>query len=235
MMGNTKVRETMTADPTAVETDRTVAQAAEFMAKENVGSLPVTENGELVGIVTDRDLVVQVVARGLDPNSVNVADVYTEKPVVATPDEPLDQALQRMAEEQVRRLPVVSDGRLVGILAQADVARSADAESTGHMVEEISQEAVAVSIIGWIILGLLAGVIAKKIMPGGESIGIILTTLLGIVGALLGGLSRDGARFRRPDRRVLRCIDVDRGDRRTHSSSSSPGTRSPDDERPDRS
>ena len=108
------------------------------MAKENVGSLPVIENGELVGIVTDRDLVVQVVARGLDPNSVNVADVYTEKPVVATPDEPLDQALQRMAEEQVRRLPVVSDGRLVGMLAQADVARSADAESTGHMVEEIS-------------------------------------------------------------------------------------------------
>ena len=74
-----------------------VAQAAEFMAKENVGSLPVIENGELVGIVTDRDLVVQVVARGLDPDSVRVADVYTEKPVVATPDEPLDQALQRMA------------------------------------------------------------------------------------------------------------------------------------------
>jgi predicted transcriptional regulator len=59
---------------------------------------------------------------------------------VATPDEPLDQALQRMAAEQVRRLPVVTDGRLVGILAQADVAREAKAESTGQMVEEISQE-----------------------------------------------------------------------------------------------
>ena len=60
--------------------------------------------------------------------------------MVATPDEPLDQALQRMASEQVRRLPVVAEGRLVGILAQADVAREAQAESTGQMVEQISQE-----------------------------------------------------------------------------------------------
>ena len=69
-----------------------------------------------------------------------MSDVYSEKPVVASPDEPLDEALKRMASEQVRRLPVVSDGRLVGILAQADVAREAEPESTGHMVEEISQE-----------------------------------------------------------------------------------------------
>ncbi len=139
-MGNTKVRDSMTANPMAIEAEQPVAKAAELMARENVGSLPVVENGELAGIVTDRDLVIQVVARGLDPKSVKVADVYTEKPVVATPDEPLDQALQRMAEEQVRRLPVVSDGELVGMLAQADVARSADAQSTGHMVEEISKQ-----------------------------------------------------------------------------------------------
>ncbi len=139
-MGSTKVRDSMTANPMAIEADQPVVKAAELMAKENVGSLPVVENGDLVGIVTDRDLVIQVVARGLDPKTVKVTDVYTEKPVVATPDEPLDQALQRMAEEQVRRLPVVSDGELVGMLAQADVARSADAESTGQMVEEISQK-----------------------------------------------------------------------------------------------
>jgi CBS domain-containing protein len=139
-MGNTKVRDSMTANPMAIEAQQPVAKAAELMAKENVGSLPVVENGQLAGIVTDRDLVIQVVARGLDPKSVKVADVYTEKPVVATPDEPLDQALQRMAEEQVRRLPVVSDGELVGMLAQADVARAADAQSTGHMVEEISKQ-----------------------------------------------------------------------------------------------
>jgi CBS domain-containing protein len=137
-MGSSNVRDSMTANPTATETSRTVVEAAELMTRENVGSLPVVEDGDVVGIVTDRDLVVHVVARGLDPNRVSVADVYTERPVVATPDEPLDQALHRMAEAKVRRLPVVSDGRLVGMLAQADVARSADAESTGRMVEEIS-------------------------------------------------------------------------------------------------
>jgi CBS domain-containing protein len=110
------------------------------MTTENVGSLPVVDGDELVGIVTDRDLVVQVLARGGDPEQVRVSDICSRKPVVATPDEPLDQALQRMAAEQVRRLPVVTDGRLVGILAQADVAREAKAESTGQMVEEISQE-----------------------------------------------------------------------------------------------
>ena len=139
-MGSTTVRDSMTTDPKTVSTDTTVAEAAKLMATENVGSLPVVEDERLVGMVTDRDLVIQVVAKGLDPQNVRVSDVFTEKPVVASPDEQLGQALQRMAEEQVRRLPVVSDGELVGILAQADVARSAEAESTGQMVEEISEE-----------------------------------------------------------------------------------------------
>jgi CBS domain-containing protein len=134
------VRDSMTADPKTVAASAPVSEAARLMASEDVGSLPVVEGDELVGIVTDRDLVVQVVARGEDPDTVRVLDVYSKAPVVATPEEPLDEALQRMASEQVRRLPVVSDGRLVGILAQADVARGAQAESTGQMVEEISQE-----------------------------------------------------------------------------------------------
>jgi CBS domain-containing protein len=117
-----------------------VSEAAKLMASENVGSLPVVEGDQLVGIVTDRDLVVQVVARGKDPDSVRVLDVYTKELIVASPEEPLDEALRRMASEQVRRLPVVDDGRLVGILAQADVAREAQPESTGQMVEQISQE-----------------------------------------------------------------------------------------------
>lgn len=139
-MESTTVRDSMTANPRSIDGGATVIDAAKLMASENVGSLPVVEGDELVGIVTDRDLVVKVVARGLDPGSVPVTDVYSEQPVVATPDEPLDQALHRMAQEQVRRLPVVDDGRLVGILAQADVARTAEPASTGQMVEEISQE-----------------------------------------------------------------------------------------------
>jgi CBS domain-containing protein len=136
----TTVRDSMTANPKAIASDAAVAEAAKLMATENVGSLPVLEGDQLVGIVTDRDLVVEVVARGRDPMNVRVSDVYSKQPIVAAPDESLDEALQRMAHERVRRLPVVSDGRLVGILAQADVARTAGAESTGHMVEEISQD-----------------------------------------------------------------------------------------------
>ena len=137
-MGNTTVRDSMTANPKTVSPETTAMEAAKLMATEDVGSLPVTVDEQLVGIVTDRDLVIQLVARGLDPKQVRVADVYTEQPVVASPDEQLDEALQRMAQQQVRRLPVVTDGQLVGMLAQADVARSARPESTGQMVEEIS-------------------------------------------------------------------------------------------------
>ena len=139
-MQSMTVRDSMTEKPTTITGSAPVSEAAKLMASENVGSLPVVEGDELVGIVTDRDLVVQVVARGQDPGGVLVSEIYSDRPVVASPDEPLDAALKRMASEQVRRLPVVSEGRLVGILAQADVAREAQAESTGQMVEEISKE-----------------------------------------------------------------------------------------------
>ena len=133
------VREAMTASPRTISKDATVVDAARLMITENVGSLPVVKGSELVGIVTDRDLVVEVLAKDLDPNKTLVADVCSEEPTVASPEEPLDSALQRMASEQVRRLPVVEDGRLVGILAQADIAREAEPEATGEMVEEISE------------------------------------------------------------------------------------------------
>ena len=138
MPGKT-VREAMTASPTAISSESTVVDAARKMTTENVGSLPVVDQEKLVGIVTDRDLVTNVLAKDLDPHEVSVSDVATDSPVVAQPEEPLDTALQRMAEKQVRRLPVVEDGRLVGILAQADVAQSASPQSTGQMVEKISE------------------------------------------------------------------------------------------------
>jgi CBS domain-containing protein len=132
------VQEVMTSGPTSIASDATAVEAAQRMLSQDVGSLPVVEGETLVGMITDRDLVLQVLAKDLDPNKVPVSDVCTEDPVTVRADESLDVALQRMAKEQVRRLPVVSDGRLVGILAQADVARNANAESTGHLVEEIS-------------------------------------------------------------------------------------------------
>jgi len=128
----------MTPKPTAVASDAMVVEAARRMLSDDVGSLPVVEGDALVGMITDRDVVLSVVAKDLDPHKVPVADVCSANPVTAQPEEPLDDALQRMASEQLRRLPVVTEGRLVGILAQADIARAARPESTGRLVEEIS-------------------------------------------------------------------------------------------------
>ena len=138
-MTNERVREAMTPAPTTIEAGEDVVEAARLMAVQDVGSLPVVDNGELVGIVTDRDLAVQVLAKDLDPHKTTVASVCSENPVVVGPEDSLDDALQRMAKEQVRRLPVVEEHRIVGILAQADVSRAADADATGRMVEEISE------------------------------------------------------------------------------------------------
>ena len=139
-MPRTTVKDVMTAGPTSIASGESVVEAARRMLSDDVGSLPVVDEDKLVGMITDRDIVLQVVAKDVDPHKVSVGDVASERPVTAAPDEPLDAALQRMAKEQVRRLPVVTDGRLVGILAQADVARTAQSESTGRLVEEISEQ-----------------------------------------------------------------------------------------------
>lgn len=138
-MTNT-VKDAMTASPAYLDGNASVIEAARTMVNEDVGSIPVVEEGRLVGIVTDRDLVVQVMAKDLDPNKIPVSDVCSENPIVAAPQESLEVALKRMATEQIRRLPVVEEGRLVGMLAQADVAQNAEAASTGEMVEQISQK-----------------------------------------------------------------------------------------------
>ena len=136
---STTVKDVMTPGPTSIASDELVVEAARRMVADDVGSLPVVEGTRLVGMVTDRDLVIHVLAKDLDPHKVPVADVCSDDPITVTPDAALDDALQRMAKDQVRRLPVVEDGRLVGILAQADVARVAHPESTGRLVEEISE------------------------------------------------------------------------------------------------
>jgi CBS domain-containing protein len=137
-MTNERVREVMTPAPATIGPQDTAVEAARLMASQDVGSLPVVENGNLVGIVTDRDLVLHVLAKDVDPHQTTVASVCSENPVVVTPEDSLDEALQRMAREQIRRLPVVEDERLVGILAQADVSRAAEPAETGRMVEQIS-------------------------------------------------------------------------------------------------
>jgi len=135
------IREVMSSNPTSVDPSATVVEAAKLMRDEDVGSLPVVEDGRLTGVVTDRDIAVRAVAEGKDPQSTKVADVCSGDLVTIDPQQDLDEALRLMARHQVRRLPVVEeDGRLVGVVAQADVAQSGDDRKTGQVVEEISKQ-----------------------------------------------------------------------------------------------
>jgi CBS domain-containing protein len=120
--------------------DTPISEAASLMESENVGSLPVLEGEELAGMITDRDIVVRAVAKGKDPRGMPVREVASRELVTVYAEEDLSNALTKMASEQVRRLPVVDeDNRLVGILAQADVALEAKEKTVGEMVEEISR------------------------------------------------------------------------------------------------
>jgi CBS domain-containing protein len=135
-----KITEVMSSNPCAIEADKPVAYAAKMMKQEDVGLAPVVEGDRLVGTLTDRDIVVRVVAEGKDPQTVSVREVASTDLVTVDPRQELDEALQLMANKRVRRLPVVEEnGRLVGVLAQADIAREAKEKQTGRLVEDISQ------------------------------------------------------------------------------------------------
>ena len=134
------IREAMTSNPKTVSGNQTVVDAARIMKQEDAGIVPIVEGQKLVGGLTDRDIAIKVVAEGKDPQSVKVTELASSDLVTIDPQQDLDEALRLMARHQVRRLPVVEeDGRLVGILAQADVARTADDAKTGEVVEEISK------------------------------------------------------------------------------------------------
>lgn len=135
----TEVRELMTDAPTAASPETSVRQAAHMMAAASIGPLPVVEGVRLVGIVTDRDLVVRVLAEGRDVDETTVADVASREVVTVESSDDLERVLTLMADHQIRRVPVVDGGQLVGIVAQADVAREIDATRTGELVEEISR------------------------------------------------------------------------------------------------
>jgi CBS domain-containing protein len=140
MMVNS-VREAMTEDPRSIGPSASVVEAARLMRDEHVGSLPITDGDTLVGMITDRDITTRVVAEAADLATSSVGDVYSQDLISVEPDKDLEEALTLMARHQVRRLPVVEDGRLVGIVAQADIALalSEDEKKTGELVEAISE------------------------------------------------------------------------------------------------
>ena len=136
-----KVSDVMTGRPRAVTPQTPLTEFAELMESEDVGSIPVVENDRLVGIVTDRDIVVRAVAKGKDLTGMPASAVSSRELVTVSPDDDLSDALELMARHQVRRLAVTGeDERLVGVVSQADVAREAKEKDTGEVVQSISRE-----------------------------------------------------------------------------------------------
>ena len=134
------IRDLMTANPRSLDGGSTVMEAARLMRDEDVGVIPVVEGDKLVGTLTDRDITLRVVAEGKSAESTTVGEIASRELVTVDPQQDLDEALRLMARHQVRRLPVVEeDGKLVGIVAQADIARNASDEKTGDVVEDISK------------------------------------------------------------------------------------------------
>jgi CBS domain-containing protein len=135
------VRDAMTENPRSIGASASVVEAARLMREGDIGSLPITDNEELVGMITDRDITMRVVAEAADPTTTPVGDVYSQDLISVEPDKDLEEAVQLMARHQVRRLPVVENGRLVGIVAQADVALALreNEQKTGELVEAISE------------------------------------------------------------------------------------------------
>jgi CBS domain-containing protein len=133
------IQDAMTPNPTTIGSETTVQEAARTMKSEDVGSLPIVDGDRLVGVVTDRDLAIRVLADGKGADT-TVGEIASKQVVCVDPQQSLEEAARLMAEHQVRRLPVCEeDGKLVGIVAQADVAKSGHDALTGETVQQISK------------------------------------------------------------------------------------------------
>lgn len=132
-------REIMTGDATCVQEDQTVEDAARMMAELDVGALPICGSDDrLKGMLTDRDIVVKVLAEGRDPAQTRAGELGQGKPVTIGADDSADLALQTMAEHKVRRLPVIDGHQLIGVVSQADLATNLDDQQVGALVNAVS-------------------------------------------------------------------------------------------------
>ena len=140
-MAHKKARDMMSDDCTCVGENDSVLDAAKRLAELNVGSMPICgEDDRLKGMLTDRDIVVKVVAAGKDPADVKAGELGQGdgQTVTIGADDPIEDALRTMIDHKVRRLPVIDDRQLVGIVSQADIATHLDEEKVGDLVEAIS-------------------------------------------------------------------------------------------------
>lgn len=134
-------RDIMTGDVACVRSSDTVLDASRTMADLSVGALPVCgEDGRLAGVITDRDIVVHVLAEGKDPRAVHTGEVTNGETVTVSADDPAEEILRTMSEHKVRRLPVLDGHDLVGIVTQADVARALDDPQVGELLSALSQD-----------------------------------------------------------------------------------------------
>jgi CBS domain-containing protein len=133
-------RDVMTAGADCVAEDETLVDAARKMAELGVGALPICgSDNRLKGMVTDRDIVVECLARDGDPRTTKAGDLAGGKPVTIGADDSLEEALRTMSEHRVRRLPVIDGHDLVGMVSLADLARALPEEAAGSLIEAISQ------------------------------------------------------------------------------------------------
>lgn len=132
------VKDVMSRNIIAVLPGDTAQEAARLMQENNIGAVPVVSGGELKGILTDRDIVLRCVASGRNPDSVKASEMMTTNVAYVTPDQTVHDAVQMMAGEQVRRLPVVRDGYIDGMVSMADIARRHAGPEIAEALSEIS-------------------------------------------------------------------------------------------------
>lgn len=138
----TLIRDVMTAEVEYLRPTDTAAETARRMRDLNVGAIPVCEDSRLVGVVTDRDITIRVTAEGRDPNTIQLQEFLSQDLVTAEPDWSTEEAASVMAEHQIRRLPVVEQGKLVGIVSLGDLAaKTQKAEPARKALKEISKPA----------------------------------------------------------------------------------------------
>lgn len=135
-----KVRDIMTSQIEVADQATSLVQVAEMMKRENVGAIPVCNQNELQGILTDRDIVIQAVAQGKDLNSLKASDIMSNSPVSIGPEADIHEAARLMSQKQIRRLPVVENGKLVGMLSLGDLAiENIHQDEAGEALSDISQ------------------------------------------------------------------------------------------------
>ena len=135
----TKARDIMTSGVDVIDAQSSVLEAAKKLASADVGALPICDDGKLLGMITDRDIVVKVLAQDRDAAGTTVKELIQGEVVTIGADDSVEEALRTMSKHQVRRLPVIDGTELIGIVSQADVARNLDEQKTGELVEAISQ------------------------------------------------------------------------------------------------